>query len=115
MNNPRLRAVSHSFKRASSRRELPGVGHQQVSLAPRRLDARRRRGIVAELAAQLRDAAVDRTIEAVVVDAAHRAEYFIAAHELPRAMREQRQQFEFLRRERHGLAREPYFARGLAD
>ena len=62
-------------------RVAPGIGDEQVTFAPDCLDARGCRRAVAELTAQPGYAAVDRTVEPVVLDTAGRTEDILTAQD----------------------------------
>ena len=65
--------------------------------------------VVAEFSAQLRDAAINRTIHAVVVDATQVVEDIVAAQHAPGISCQQQEKFELVGRQRHELFIELHF------
>src|SRR5690606_8851723 len=84
-----------------------------LTLAPDRADTLRRRRIVAEFLAQLRDPAIDRPIEPVVLDAAHPLVELLSTQDRAGRAHEHAKQLEFLRGQRDLFAVEPYPMRRL--
>jgi hypothetical protein len=88
---------------------------EQVALAAHRLDARRVFRVVAELAAQARDARIDRAVEAVETDAAQFLQQVVARQDAAGVACEQPEQVELGGRQVDPVVAELRAARRLAD
>ena len=86
------------------RHASPGVGNEEITLSPDRLDALRAVGIVAELLAQMRDTDVEHPIEAIVLAPVELLEQRSARLNLRRHAREVDEQVELIARQRDGSA-----------
>jgi hypothetical protein len=88
---------------------------EQVALAAYRLDPRWVLGVVTELAAQTRDARVDRAVEPVETDAAQFLQQVVARQDAAGVAREQPEQVELGGRQVDAVLAEIRAARRLAD
>jgi hypothetical protein len=88
---------------------------EQIALAAHGLDARGVFRVVTELAAQPRDARIDRSVEAVETDATQFLEQIVARQDAAGVAGEQPQQVELRRREVDAVVAELRAARRLAD
>jgi hypothetical protein len=91
------------------------VGAEKITHVADGLDALGARSEVAELAAQAVDAAIDRAVGAVVVEAAKLLQDVVAGEDLARVAREQPEHVELRRGELDGLAGHAHFTRGIVD